>query len=64
MTASDVPVGVGSTAPTGDPATSAQYLYTSHAHLELVCLAYKSGRNLAASLAAAQHHLDNYKDRP
>ena len=41
-----------------------QYLYTSHAHLELVVLAYMTGRNLDTSLAAAKAHLDHYKDRP
>ena len=58
----------GDTAPAGAPATRRildQYLYTSHAHLESVVLAYKSGRNLESSLAAAERHLDTYlKDRP
>ena len=44
--------------------TTDQYLYTSHAHLELVVLAYKTGRNLDDSLAAAKAHLDHYKDHP
>lgn len=63
MTSNQNPVGAcGDTAPTGDPD---QYLYTSHAHLELVVLAYKTGRNLDASLAAAERHIDTYlKDRP
>ena len=51
-------------APTVAPATD-QYLYGSHFHLETVVLAYKSGRNLESSLAAAERHLDTYlKDRP
>ena len=46
--------------------TTDQYLYTSHAHLELVCLAVKDGRQweIDRALDAAQRHLDNYKDRP
>lgn len=58
----------GDTAPTDAPATRhilAQYLYGSHFHLESVVLAYKSGRNLDTTLAAAERHLDTYlKDRP
>lgn len=66
---SDGSVGaVSPQAPTDAPATRRildQYLYTSHAHLESVVLAYKSGRNLESSLAAAERHLDTYlKDRP
>lgn len=67
-----LPVGAcGDAAPTGDPVTAAratlaadQYLYTSHAHLELVCLAYKSGRQreIDRAIDAAQRHLDAYKD--
>ena len=71
MTSPDLPVGAcGDAAPTGDPVTrrilaTDQYLYTSHAHLELVVLAYKTGRNLDESLAAAERHIDTYlKDRP
>ena len=46
--------------------TTDQYLYTSHAHLELVCLAAKDGRQreIDRAIDAAQRHLDNYKDRP
>lgn len=73
MTSPDSPVGAcGDTAPTGDPVTHTrrilstdQYLYTSHAHLELLVLACKTGRNLDTTLAAAKAHLDTYrKDRP
>lgn len=72
MTSPDSPVGAcGDTAPTGDPVTHTrrilstdEYLYTSHAHLELVVLAYTTGRNLDTALAAAKAHLDHYKDRP
>ena len=72
MTSPDVPVGAcGDAAPTGDPVTAAratlaadQYLYDSHAHLELVVLAYMTGRNLDTTLAAAKAHLDHYKDHP
>ena len=72
MTSNQNPVGAcGDAAPTGDPVTAAratlaanQYLYTSHAHLELVVLAYKTGRNLDTTLAAAEWHLNHLKDRP
>ena len=68
MTSNQNPVGAcGATAPTGDPAATPaadQYLYTSHAHLELVVLAYKTGRNLDTTLAAAERHLNHLKDRP
>lgn len=72
MTSQRLPVGAcGDAAPTGDPVTAAratlaadQYLYDSHAHLELVVLAYMTGRNLDTTLAAAKAHLDHYKDRP
>ena len=72
MTSNQNPVGAcGDAAPTGDPVTAAratlaadQYLYTSHAHLELVVLAYKTGRNLDTTLAAAERHLNHLKDRP
>ena len=72
VTSPDVPVGAcGDAAPTGDPVTTArnllrtdQYLYDSHAHLELVVLAYMTGRNLDTTLAAAKAHLDHYKDHP
>lgn len=74
MTSPDSPVGAcGYTAPTGDPVTAAratlatdQYLYTSHAHLELVCLAHKSGHQwqIEQAITAAQRHLDTYKDKP
>lgn len=72
MTSQILPVGAcGDAAPTGDPLTTTRanltadkYLYTSHAHLELVCLAYKSGRQweIDRAIDAAQRHLDAYKD--
>lgn len=72
MTAAQNPVGAcGDTAPTGDPVTAArntltahEYLYTSHAHLELLVLACRTGQNVDSTLAAAKAHLDHYKDRP
>ena len=68
MTSAQNPVGAcGDAAPTGDPATplaADQYLYTSHAHLEQVVLAYKTGRHLDTTLAAAERHLNHLKDRP
>ena len=72
VTSPDLPVGAcGDAAPTGDPVTRTrrilstdQYLYDSHAHLELVVLAYMTGRHLDSTLAAAKAHLDHYKDRP
>ena len=75
MTSTQNPVGAcGDTAPTGDPVTAAratlaadQYLYTSHAHLELIVLAYRSGHHwqIDQAINAAGRHLDNYlKDRP
>ena len=74
MTSPDVPVGAcGDAAPTGDPVTAAratlaadQHLYTSHAHLELVCRAYRSGHQwqLEQAVHAAERHLNHHKDRP
>lgn len=74
MTTPETPVGAcGDAAPTGDPVTTTratlarntdQYLYTSHAHLEQVRLAYRSGRHLEQAITAAERHLNHYKDTP
>lgn len=74
MTSPKTPVGAcGDAAPTGDPVTATrntlrtdQYLYTSHAHLELVCLAHASGHQwqIEQALEAAVRHLNHYKDHP
>ena len=64
--------GSPETSPAGDTVTATratlttdQYLYTSHAHLELVCLALKSGHQwqINSAVAAAQRHLDHHKDQ-
>ena len=68
---SDGSVGAcGDTAPTDAPDRRRildQYLYTSHAHLESVVLAYRSGHQwqIDQAISAAGRHLDTYlKDRP
>ena len=42
-----------------------QYLYTSHAHLGLVCAALRSGHwwQVERALGAAERHLNSLKDK-